>query len=273
MVSHNRHATRHAPNPFDQLEPKTKDFYLRALNLLDTAGIPFIVGGAYALAYYTGIIRHTKDLDLFVIESEAPTLLAAFDRAGYRTERTHPHWIAKAFSPDGEDYVDIIYGSGNGLTAVDDLWQKFAVDGEILGKKTKLCPAEEMIWSKSFIQERDRFDGADVAHLLRSRARQLDWGRMLWRFRGHEPVLLAHLILFQYIYPSSADQIPANVLDELLAKSRNTPPPDQKLCRGTLFSYCQYLPDIKEWGYTDARLSPRGRMTPEQIERWTKTPK
>ena len=30
-----------------------------------------------------------------------------------------------------------------------------------------VVPAEEMIWSKAFIQERERFDGADIHHLLR----------------------------------------------------------------------------------------------------------
>jgi hypothetical protein len=252
---------------------KTKDFYLRALNLLDSSGFPFIVGGAYAFAYYTGIVRHTKDLDIFVTREEAPLVLSAFDRAGYRTQRTHPHWIAKAFSPDGEDYVDIIYGSGNGLTAVDKQWRLFAVDGEVFGRKVKVCPAEEMIWSKSFIQERDRFDGADVAHLLLARSGQLDWTRLLERFRGHEPVLLSHLILFQYIYPTHRDRIPSRIFDDLLASSRNAPEPGEKLCRGTLLSYCQYLVDVNERGYADARLVPRGLMTAEEIERWTKTPK
>ena len=31
-----------------------------------------------------------------------------------------------------------------------------------------LIPAEEMIWSKAFIMERERYDGADVAHILRA---------------------------------------------------------------------------------------------------------
>src|ERR1700684_3318849 len=108
--------------PFDLLEPKTIQFYLKALDVLEATGLPFAVGGAYALAFYAGIVRHTKDLDIFVKRSEAPLAIDAFERAGYVTAWTHPHWIAKAFSPDGEDFIDIIYGSGNGLTAVDDEW-------------------------------------------------------------------------------------------------------------------------------------------------------
>ena len=43
----------------------------------------------------------------------------------------------------------------------------------------KLAPAEEMIWSKAFIMERERYDGADVAHLLHACARRMDWQRLL----------------------------------------------------------------------------------------------
>src|ERR1700722_15825714 len=91
--------------PFDLLEDKTKDFYLRALSVYDTVGVPFAIGGAYALAYYTGIVRHTKDLDTFVKRGDATSVMEVFQRAGYRTAWTHPHWIAKAFSPDGEDFI------------------------------------------------------------------------------------------------------------------------------------------------------------------------
>jgi hypothetical protein len=41
------------------------------------------------------------------------------------------------------------------------------------------------------------------------------------------------------------------------------------VCQGTLLSRAQYLVDIDEWGYEDARAAPRGSMTDEQIEVWT----
>jgi hypothetical protein len=42
------------------------------------------------------------------------------------------------------------------------------------------------------------------------------------------------------------------------------------VCRGTLLSREQYLFDIEQLGYTDARLRPHGAMTPEQAEIWTR---
>jgi hypothetical protein len=41
-------------------------FYVRVMTRLTEAGIPFLVGGAFALARFTGIERNTKDFDLFV---------------------------------------------------------------------------------------------------------------------------------------------------------------------------------------------------------------
>ena len=44
---------------------------------------------------------------------------------------------------------------------------------------------------------------------------------------------------------------------------------DGHVCNGPLLSRTQYRADIEDWGYHDARLPPWGKMTPEQIERWT----
>ena len=63
-------------------------------------------------------------------------------------------------------------------------------------------PIEEMIWSKAFLMERERFDGADVLHLVRARQKEINWPRLLSRFGEHWRVLLSHLVLFPYVYPN-----------------------------------------------------------------------
>ncbi len=63
-----------APAVFDELDPRTSRFYVNALAVLAEAKVPYLLGGAYALAHYTGIARHTKDLDLFVRPADAPRL-------------------------------------------------------------------------------------------------------------------------------------------------------------------------------------------------------
>src|SRR5690349_11249836 len=185
-------------HPERHLDPETREFYCRALTTLERSGVPFLVGGAYAFERYTGIARHTKDLDVFVREADCGDALAALEATGCRGELPFPHWLAKAYC--GDHFVDLIFGSGNGIAPVDDDWFRYAVDETVLGIPVKIVPAEEMIWQKALIMERERFDGADVAHLLRARAERLDWDRLLDRFGEHWPVLLSHLILFGYIY-------------------------------------------------------------------------
>jgi hypothetical protein len=255
------------PNVFDELEPSTSRFYRNALRVLSEAKVPHLLGGAYAFAHYTGIIRHTKDLDLFVKPEDAARALKVLERAGYRTEMTFSHWLGKAFS--GDDFVDVIFSSGNGLCAVDEEWFMHAVPLEVGG--ALLCPAEELIWQKSFIMERERFDGADVNHLLRACGPALAWHRLLRRFGPHWQLLLAHLVLFGFVYPAERDCIPPHVIDRLLERWRNEgrETNGEKVCQGTLLSRMQYLSDTERWGYSDARLSPRGRMTTEQIIHWT----
>ena len=260
---------QHPPNGPEELDPRTLEFYHHAMDVLAGANVPYLVGGAYSLAHFAGVVRHTKDFDVFVAKRDSQRALDAFDHAGYRTERTFPHWLAKAFKPTSDDFVDIIYGSGNGVCVVDETWFENAVDATALGRPARLVPAEEIIWTKAFIQERERFDGADIAHLLLHRGRELDWDRLLSRFHGHEHVLLAHLILFTYIYPSEKRNVPADVIDRLTKTVREDPPAKEKLLRGTFLSRAQYLPDLREHGYIDARVEPRGPMTKEEVEHWT----
>jgi hypothetical protein len=259
-----------SPTCNGQLTDEARDFYCRVLATLDGAGIPTLVGGAYAFARYTGIERHTKDFDIFLHRRDVGDALRALHRAGWRTELTFPHWLGKAFC--GDDFVDLIFSSGNGVAVVDDLWFAHAPEDHVLGVPARLIPAEEMIWSKSFIMERERYDGADVSHVLRARGAELDWARLLDRFGEKWRVLLSHLVLFGFAYPGERDRVPAWVLRELLARLEHeigAPAPPGRVCQGTLLSREQYLPDLACWGYRDARRMPGGTMTTADIARWT----
>jgi hypothetical protein len=248
-------------------DPNAFHFYRRAFEVMGHTRIPFLVGGAYALGHFTNITRHTKDLDLFVRPEHAAQTLDVFATAGYRTEVLFSHWLGKIYH--GQDFVDIIFSSGNGICPVDDAWFEHASPGEVLGTDVLLIPVEEMIWQKAFIMERERFDGADINHLIRARGRELDWNRLLARFGVHWRVLLAHLVLFGFVYPDERDSIPAGVLKELSARLHDKPTSASHKCMGSLLSRMQYLADIEEWGYDDPRLAPQGPLTTEQVLRWT----
>jgi hypothetical protein len=242
----------------------------RVLAHLAEQGVPFLVGGGYALRHYTGDVRGTRDLDLFVRRRDARRLLGTLAALGLETDLTFPHWLGKARL--GSESIDVIYSSGNGVAAVDEDWFRNAVPATVLGVRVDLSPPEEMIWSKAFVMERERFDGADIAHLLLACQKRLDWHRLVRRFGPHWRVLFAHLVLFGFVYPSERAAVPASVMRLLgrrLACERREPPPEERVCRGTLLSRAQYLTDVFRRGYADARLGPDGGMTPEDVALWT----
>ena len=140
----------------------------------------------------------------------------------------------------------------------------------MIGVKVRLCPPEEMIWSKAFVMERERFDGADMLHLIRARHDGLNWDRLLELFEPYPRVLFAHLVLFGFVYPGGTDKVPPWVLAHLWSQiGEEGRDASSALCRGTVLSRGQYLVDVEHWGYTDARMFPFGTMTRTEIERWT----
>ena len=251
------------------LDPVSRRFYRHVMHELREQGIPFLVGGAYAFERYTGIGRHTKDFDLFLHPRDVERTLATLAAVGCETELSFPHWLAKARCAD--DVVDLIFSSGNGVALVDDDWFRFSVAETVLDVDVRLIPAEEMIWSKSFVMERERYDGGDVAHVLRACADTLDWPRLVRRFDAHWRVLLHHLVIFGFIYPCERARIPAAVMRELMGRldTELTRSASERACQGTLISRAQYLIDVEQWGYADPRLAPHGNMTADERERWT----
>jgi hypothetical protein len=245
-------------------------FYVRVMTRLTEAGVPFLVGGAFALARFTGLERNTKDFDIFVRREDIDRTLEALADDTCTTELAFPHWLGKAIC--GDDFVDIIFSSGNAVANVDDEWFEHAPEELVLGMRARLSPAEEMIWSKAFIMERERYDGADVMHVILRCGEKLDWARLLRRFGDHWRVLLAHLTLFNFIYPGESTKIPVWVMEHLTARLQRetrSPPPSEHICRGPLLSRAQYLIDIQLWGFKDARRGPSGFMSDDEVKLWT----
>ena len=73
----------------------------------------------------------------------------------------------------------MIFSSGNGIAVVDEQWFEHATEGEVLGVQVLVAPPEESLWSKAFVMERERYDGADVAHIILAVGDRLDWRRLI----------------------------------------------------------------------------------------------
>lgn len=254
-----------------ELNPDKTDFYRATLELLIREELPFLVGGTHAYFRYTGIPRETKDFDVFVRRTDYPRIEECVRAAGYQTDLKFAHWLGKIYK--GDAFIDLIFSGGNGEAAVDDEWFEHSVEGKIFGLPVRLAAPEEMIWSKSYVMERERYDGGDVMHLLLRTGKRLDWDRLLRRFGDHWRLLFMQIVKFGFVYPSERFRIPRAITEELMARFQaemNERSAPEKVCFGTLTSRAQYLVDVREWGFQDARLQPRGTLTPEQVRDWTK---
>jgi hypothetical protein len=259
-----------------QIAPEQKPnhvFYLDVLETLRHAEIPFLISGGFALQHFTGIVREVRDLDIFVLEKHIHAALQALAHSGYPTELTFSHWLGKVYNHNRTEYVDLIFSSGNGLCKVTESWFERAVPCEVFDMPVFLCAPEEMIWQKAFIMERERYDGADVAHLIRTQSDAIDWERLIGLFGEHWRVLLSHVILFEFIYPTERAKIPRRVkqrLVVLLQREFDEPFDDEQVCQGPFLSRSQFRVDTEDWGYKDPRLNT---MSPEEVADWTEAAK
>src|SRR3712207_3468498 len=72
------------------------EFYRQAIDDLNHVGISYLVGGAFALEWYTGLSRWTKDVDIFIRPNDVSSMLEALGSLGYETSIKFTHWLAKA---------------------------------------------------------------------------------------------------------------------------------------------------------------------------------
>ncbi|TJZ51419.1 hypothetical protein FAZ15_20080 [Sphingobacterium olei] len=235
----------------EQQKQESTAFYKEALRLLHDSSCHFMLGGAFAMFHYTGIFRNTKDLDIFCKSSEYPKILKFFADNGYETELTDVRWLAKIYK--GEYFIDIIFDTVNNICTVDDSWYERASEGMFVCSPVKFIPAEELIWCKIYVQNRERNDNADINHILLKHGKNIDWKHLLFRLDPHWHLLLSQLLIFQFVYPADyRDIVPKWLFDELMSRAHeqyDLPSPVEKVCRGPLIDQTQYQVDIKEWDY------------------------
>jgi hypothetical protein len=146
------------------LPPEASTLYREVLEAMNQHELPYAVAGAFALQKYTGISRITKDLDLFMKASDIPAALEYLKQLGFRCETPDPVWLSKAHR--GDYFVDLISGMSNAVIVVDDSWMKRTLPAMIAGVPSRIISVEDLLGSKLFVVRRERFDGADIAHII-----------------------------------------------------------------------------------------------------------
>lgn len=233
--------------------PAAEAFYSEVLQHMAKSEFPFLLSGTFALASYTGIDRPTKDVDVFAKAGDALKILAYFKEHGFNVEMVDERWLGRITR--GKLFVDVIYNMPTVTTHVTDEWFEGAPTTELFGAEVKLVPPTQFIWSKIFVQDHHRFDGADVAHMILKRHKEINWEQLLSHMELYWEVLLIALLNFRFIYPSERDAVPNWLMDELLLRLRDQTEvkgPRKRVCRGRIFSPRDYAIDVEQWGFSEA---------------------
>lgn len=171
--------------------------------------IPFALGGAFAVATYTGCWRNTKDLDLYVLPEHRERMIAALTDLGftdYFDKKGYDRWWIYRSDREGT-IIDVIWAMANHRQQIDDLWMA-GPEVTLRGERVKVLPAEAMIWDKCYIMQRDRCDWPDVLNLLYAAGPDLQWKMLLDRIGDDLPLIAGALSVFRWIAPGRAAELP-----------------------------------------------------------------
>lgn len=242
-----------------RLPKRQAELFRDVLRALEGCGIPYVVSGAFAMRQHTGVCRDTKDLDVFLTVEDASVALQHLADQGMECEIRDPVWLAKATR--NNYFVDLITGMSNGLIRVDSSWIERSHPAIVLGIETRVLAPEELIASKLFVVRRERFDGADIAHLIYTSRGNLNWDRIMQVAGEHWEMVLWALMLYRYVYPGQSDFVPRTLWRDLLVRLQHTlisPTPDAKF-RGSLVDDRMFAIDVNEWGLANLLQESRAR--------------
>lgn len=187
-------------------EQEHDDVLIRAVDVLERAGIAYALVGGLAAAT-VGRQRYTKDIDLFVTPEEAGAALEVLGSAGFRTERTDPSWLFKAFW--GDALVDLIFESEGGIFFDDEVRAHCRVV-EVRGRTVTALAAEDIVVIKAVANAEHRPRHWHDALAITERT-DLDWAYLVHRARPHAARVLSLLLYAR----SEGAEVPEEPLREL----------------------------------------------------------
>ena len=169
-------------------------------------------------------------------------------RQSFRCQVKDPVWLHKAHR--NGFYIDLITGMSNAAITVDRSWIENSRPAMILDVRARVLAAEELLASKLFVVRRERFDGADVAHIIFASHGNLNWERVLALVGEHWEMLLFALVLYRYVYPAHSQYVPPWVWQRLLVRfsSELTNRDPSAKFRGSLVDDRMFAIDVAEWG-------------------------
>jgi hypothetical protein len=196
--------------------PEQWAIYQRVLAEARRRNLQFAVGGGLAAMTYAGQWRNTKDIDLYVLPRDRHAMIRLVSELGlddlYDKQSYDRNWIYRSYKDDV--IVDIMWAMANQRAEVDERW----LSGPLVEAGTeqfRLLPAEEEIWSKLYVLQRDRCDWPDALNLLYGIGPELDWRHLVTRVADDRMLLAGLLSTFAWICPARARELPVWLWQEL----------------------------------------------------------
>ncbi len=195
----------------EAIPPEQWALYDRALRQMQEQNVQCAVGGGLAFSAYARRWRNTKDMDLYIQPADRDAAIAALMRAGfddYYPQAPYDRQCSFRSIRDGI-IVDLLWEMLNGRARVDAGWLSRGPVVTIRGTAVRFLPAEELIWSKLYVLQRDRCDWPDLLNILASAGASLDWNHLLDRIGPDAPLLGAVLSVLRWLAPASTQAFPA----------------------------------------------------------------
>ncbi len=210
----NRTRTHRPPAPHlawtKQIPDTEWAIYERAVSAIRKTKKPFMLAGAFSLATYTGRWRNTKDIDFYVLPEDRDPIIKALTEAGfadfYEKLPYVRHWIYRSFRDDC--IVDIIWAMANQRAQVDEEWFEHATEVSVHNEKLLVVPAEELLWCKLYVLQKDRCDWPDIFNLIRAIDGNMDWDHLTDRLGDDLPLLIGLLNVYCWLCPGGNLKLP-----------------------------------------------------------------
>ena len=190
--------------------PELADRFDRVLRQVVEA----LEGNKFRYAFIGGIASHglgrprsTQDIDIFVRPEDAELALRALAKQGFKTEKTDPVWLYKAFKDDV--LVDVIFKSKGEIYFDHEMYERMTT-AEYHGLRLKFVSPEDLIIIKAIAHSEATPGHWHDALALLSRS-EIDWEYLVRRGRRAPRRLLSLLLYAQ----SSDVWVPKSVIDQL----------------------------------------------------------
>ena len=176
------------------------------ITAMESGKVPYaLIGGIAASGF--GRPRWTHDIDLFVKPEDAGRALDALEPRGFRTERTDPRWLYKAYKEDV--MVDIIFRSTGGFYLDQEMIDR-AVTYKFKGHDVRLVPAEDLVIMKAVVH-----DEAGPRH-WHDALSIIAGGHLDWHYFSRRALKAPRRVLSLLIYAQSVDTfVPNEVIRQL----------------------------------------------------------